>query len=127
MKKVLGKAKVNFNEMNTILRSIHNVLNNRPLTFCYNDLTTPLVPDHVIYGRKIYNIIINGDTTTYDENVMETRRCVYAQYLVNSFWKQWQREYLRELREKQQKQSRFNSKYEISKDDIVLIHTDKIQ
>ena len=28
-----------------------------------------------------------------------------------------EREYLRELREKQQKQSRFNSKYEISKDE----------
>ena len=36
-----------------------------------------------------------------------------------------EREYLRELQEKQQKQSRFNSKYEISKDGIVLIQTDK--
>ena len=95
------------------------------MTFCYDDLTTPLVPNHLIYGRKIYNININDDATTYDENATETRRCRYVQYLINSFWKQWQSEYLRELREKQQKQSRFNSKYEISKDDIVLIQTDK--
>ena len=79
----------------------------------------------MIYGCKIYNININDDTTTYDKNATETRRCRYVQYLINSFWKQWQREYLRELREKQQKQSRFNSKYKFSKDDIVLIQTDK--
>ena len=113
--------------MDTTLRNIQNVLNNRPLTFCYDDLATPLIPNHLICRRKIYNININDDATTSDENATETRRCRYAQYLINSFWKQWQREYLRELREKQQKQSRFNSKYEISKDDIVLIHTDKIQ
>ena len=111
--------------MGTTLRNIQNVLNNRPLTFCYDDLATPLIPNHLICRRKIYNININDDATTSDENATETRRCRYAQYLINSFWKQWQREYLRELREKQQKQSRFNSKYEISKDDIVLIQTDK--
>ena len=111
--------------MNTILTKIQNVLNNSPLTFSYDDLTKPLVPNHLIYGRKICNININDDKTTYDENGTKTRKCRYAQYLINSFWKQCQREYLRELREKQQKQSRFNSKYEISKDDIVLIQTDK--
>ena len=73
LKNFLGKAKVNFNEMNTILRNIQNVLNNRPLTFCYDDLTTPLVPNHLIYGRKIYNININDDATTYDENATETQ------------------------------------------------------
>ena len=125
LKKILGKAKVNFDEMNTILINIQNVLNNRYLIFCYDDLTTPLVPNHLIYGCKIYNININDDTTTYDENATETRRCRHVQYLINSFWKQRQREYLRELREKQQKQSGFNSKYKFSKDDIVLIQTDK--
>ena len=79
----------------------------------------------MIYGHKIYNININGDTTTYDESETETRKCQYVRYLINSFWKQWQRDCLGELRRKQQKQSRFNSKYEISKDDIVLIQTDK--
>ena len=77
------------------------------------------------YGCKIYNININDNTTTYDENATEFRRCQYVQYLINWFRKQWQREYLSELREKQQEQSRFNSKYEISKDNIVLIQTDK--
>ena len=78
-------------------------MNIRPLTICYDDLTTPLVPNHLIYGRKIYNININVDTTTYDENATEVRRCGYVQYLINSLWKQWQREYVRELRDKQQK------------------------
>ena len=161
--------------MSTILRNIQNVLNNHSLTFCYDDLTKPLVPKNLVYGRKIYDININDDTTTYDENSTKFRRCRYVQYLINSFWKQWQIEYLKELRKTQQKQSisvnqclrhnlgykqkiiqfirrnqvyfsssnvstdttvivkdymlsemsRFNSKCEIPKDDIVLIQTDK--
>ena len=75
LKKILGKAKVNFDEMNTNLRNIRNVLNNPPVTFCCDDLTTPLVPNHLIYGLKIYNININDDATTYDENAVEARRC----------------------------------------------------
>ena len=111
--------------MSTILRNIQNAFNNRPLTFCNDDLTTPLVPKNLVYGRKIYDININDDTTTYDENSTKFRRCQYIQYLINSFWKQWQIEYLKELRKNQQKQSRFNWKCEISKDDIVLTQTDK--
>ena len=110
--------------MSTILRNIQNVLNNRPLNFCYDNFTTSLVPKHLVYGRKIYYINSNDDTTTYDENSTKFRRCRYTQYLINSFWKQWQIEYLKELRKPQQKQSRFNSKCEISKDDIMLIQTD---
>ena len=99
VKRCLKKKKVFL----STLRNIQNLLNIRPLTICYDDLTTPLVPNHLIYGRKIYNININVDTTTYDENATEVRRCGYVQYLINSFWKQWQREYVRELRDKQQK------------------------
>ena len=74
--------------------------------------------------KEIY--LLNDHARNYDKNATETRRCQFVQYLINSFWKQRHREYLRELREKQQKQSRFNSIYEISKDDIVLlIQTDK--
>ena len=71
--------------MNTILTKIQNVLNNSPLTFSYDDLTKPLVPNHLIYGRKICNININDDKTTYDENGTKTRQCRYVQYLINSF------------------------------------------
>ena len=124
LKKILGKAKVNFDEMNTILGNIESVLNNRPLTFCYDDLTTPLVPNHLIYGHKIYNISINDDTMTYDENTTETRRCRHVQY--NKLILEAMAEgVFKKLREKQQKQSRFNSKYKISKDGIVLIQANK--
>ena len=115
LRKILGKARINFDEMNPILIKIQNVLNNRPLTFCYDDFTTPLVPNHLIYGRKINNINIDDDSTIYDEGVNT----------LDTFWKQWQAEYLQELHEKQQKHSRSNSKYEISTDDIVLIQQDK--
>ena len=83
--------------MNNMLRNVQNVLNNRPLAFCYVGLTTALVANPLIYGHKIHNININDDTTNYDENATETQRSWYVRYLTTLFWKQWQRGYLREL------------------------------
>ena len=119
-----GRSK-DFNEMNTILRNIQNVLNNRPLTFCYDNFTTPLFPNHLINGRKISNVNIDDDSTNYDQSVTETREYRHVQHSIDTLWKQWQVEYLQELREKQQKHSRSNSKYEMSTHDIALIQQEK--
>ena len=45
--------------------------------------------------------------------------------MIDTFLKQWQAEQLRELREKQQRHSRSNSKYQISTKVNVLIQQDK--
>ena len=47
------------------------------------------------------------------------------QHLIDKFCKQWQTEYLRKLRQKQQKHSRSNLKYEKSTGNIMLIQQDK--
>ena len=60
---IIGKGMINFNEMNTIPRNIQNALSNRPLTFCYDDFTTRLVPNHLIYGHKTNNDNIDDDNT----------------------------------------------------------------
>ena len=41
--------------------------NNHPLTFCYDDFTI-LVPNHLIYERKINNVNTDDGNTNYDEN-----------------------------------------------------------
>ena len=40
--------------MITILAEIELILNNRPLTYIFDELTKePLTPNHLLYGRKL--------------------------------------------------------------------------
>ena len=51
LKKLLYKARITFNELQTLLSQIEMVINNRPLTYVYDELTIPpLTPNHLIYG-----------------------------------------------------------------------------
>ena len=51
---IVGKAKVRFDELSTILKEIENVCNSRPLTAVYDDdIIEPLSPNHLIHGRVI--------------------------------------------------------------------------
>ena len=85
LQKIIGKAKINCEEVNTVIRNIENVLNNRLLTLCSDNFTTPLVPNHLIYRLKINNVNINDNTTNYNESVTETRTYKkYAQYLIDT-------------------------------------------
>jgi len=61
LKKVLGNAKVNFDEFVTILKSIQNIINNRPLTYIYDDIIEPISPNHLIFGRKIYSFYTGNE------------------------------------------------------------------
>ena len=54
LKKVLGKAIVTFEELQTILCEIEEVLNSRPLVYVSeDDLHESLTPFHLMYGRHI--------------------------------------------------------------------------
>ena len=68
---------------------------------------------------------VDDGNTNFEESVMKTRRYRYLYHLIDTFLKQWQAEQLRELREKQQRHSRSNSKDQISTKVNVLIQQDK--
>ena len=49
--KVLGNAKLSFEELKSVLIETEGVLNSRPLTYVYDELTqTPLTPSHLVIG-----------------------------------------------------------------------------
>ena len=55
-KKTIGKAKLSFDKLATILVELESTLNNRPLTYLYGDKECPsqaVTPADLIYGRKI--------------------------------------------------------------------------
>ena len=56
LKKVLGRAPLGFDELNTILIEIEAVINSRPITYVYDDEESrsyPLTPSDLIFGRCI--------------------------------------------------------------------------
>jgi hypothetical protein len=51
LKKVIGSAKLTYEELLTILIEVECVLNSRPLTYVYDDATEPLTPSHLVLGN----------------------------------------------------------------------------
>ena len=54
LKKVVGKAKLNFEELNTVIAEIEKCVNSRPLTYLSEEHEgTIITPNHLVYGRSI--------------------------------------------------------------------------
>ena len=54
LNKSLGTKKLTYDEFLTVLSEIEKTINNRPLTYVYDELTEePLTPNHLLYGRRI--------------------------------------------------------------------------
>ncbi len=73
LRKVLGYAKLSFDELNTTLIEIEITLNARPLAYIYEESDyTVLTPYHLIFGRRLSSLadhIVNINDETIDENV----------------------------------------------------------
>jgi hypothetical protein len=55
LRKVLGSARLTFDELRTILAEIETTINCRPLTYQYDEPGEDvLTPSHLIYGRRMY-------------------------------------------------------------------------
>ena len=62
LQKVLLNARVN--ELLTILSEIEMIINNRPLTYSYDEITeVALTPNHLRYGQLLNSIAINTDNS----------------------------------------------------------------
>ena len=100
LKKILGKALVNRDELHTILTEIERSLNERPLTYSSDNLDdlSPLTPAQLLYG---YQQSEGTDISAY-ENINEqtffSRRQKYITKIKMHFWERWRKEYVTSLR-----------------------------
>ena len=54
LRKTLRNAKLNYDELHTVLVEVEGTLNSRPLTYVSSDdPEEPLTPSHLMYGRRI--------------------------------------------------------------------------
>ena len=129
LKKTLGRAKLNFNELLTVLHEIELVLNSKPLTYVTDDVTDDiLTPNHILFGRNLTPT--NVDETPCDAALLTpdtpenlSARMNELQKLINKFWKDWRSDYLLDLREQMRPHDNsVDVKPKI--DDVVIVHDD---
>ena len=100
LKKILGTARVTYEELLTIIVETEGILNSRPLTYVSDEMRDPLTPSQLVIGRRLLSSPgsakqpSGGDHTVRDLS----RREKYLNAVLSHFWKRWQKEYLTELR-----------------------------
>ena len=128
LRKIIGKAKLNYEELLTALAEVEGVLNSRPLCHIYDDnVDEILTPSHLIFGRRLLSPTYetaSPDTLEFSSEDL-SRRAKYIHSLLEHFWEKWVNEYLTELREFQQCRNRIPEK-QVQIGEVVLIH-DKLK
>ena len=69
LKKVIGRARLTYDELLTVIVECETIINSRPLTFVYSDdLEEPLTPGHLLHGRRIPSLPEVADVTVQELN-----------------------------------------------------------
>ena len=119
LRKVLGNARLRFEELETILIETEGMLNNRPLTYLYEEATEDvLTPNHLIFGHRL-GTLPDAEVDSADEDTDEGKRMKYIRTRQQHLWNRWEKEYLTNLREHHEMGTSGSSKPEIG--EVVLI------
>ena len=130
LRKILGRSKLNFEELYTILILVECMLNSKPLSYVYTENCEPVTSSHFLLGRNLQGHWFS--TTTGEENielnVMKYKNhCNHLLKLINDLWKRFKSEYLSEIREQQMYNYRRHSDAEkLVLNDMVLTKDDDI-
>lgn len=127
LRKVVGRARLFYDELSTVLTEIEAVINCRPLTYISaEDLDEPLTPSHFLYGRRIQNLPDGLSEEHGEEEFAVAQPCLskrlrHLNATLNQFWKRWRGEYLLELRDAHRRHGGRLDAIPPSVGDIVLV------
>ena len=100
LRKVLGNARLSFDELLTVLVEVEGTLNSRPLTYEYSEAGYEvLTPSHLIYGRRIQSLPDEIAEEPEENKSGCNERFRYLTEKLAHFWEKWRNEYLVNLRE----------------------------
>ena len=133
--KILGRALVSYDELNTILVELESIINDRPLTYASGDLADmeEITPSKLMTGRRNQlfpdcsdlAILEDPDYVRQQSTIQNLRaRNAYLSNIISDFTKRWSHEYLTSLREFQSR-GKGKMKEWPKKGDIVLIPDEK--
>ena len=128
LRKVIGQARLSYDELSTALIEVEAVLNSRPLTYITgDDLDEALTPSHLLAGRRVLSLPDHISRSSEEEVVgidrdHITRRARHLNNTINQFWERW-KEYLLELREAHRYHRGHANPSQVSVEDVVIVHT----
>ena len=130
LKKMVGRARLTYEELNTVVIEVEAVINSRPLSYVTaDDLDQPLIPVHLLTGRRLLSLpdAVGYQDIEEDFNITSnhlTRRLTYPNRVLDEFWKRWRKEYLLELRDSHRYGGKTSDAITVGVGDIVLVHDD---
>ena len=121
LRKILGNARLTFEEMEVVLKKTQAILNNRPLTYQGEELEEePITPNHLIFSHILPQLPDIPDNILEEEDTLT--RLKYVKQKLNHVWSRGSKEYLIGLREfNKNKFSKSGKQYDLRPGDIVLI------
>lgn len=122
LRRIMGDAKLTFEEISTILTQIESCLNSRPICPMTNDVEDfeALTPGHFLIGTALKSI---PHPSVIDVPQNRLTRWQRSQQMVQHFWNRWSKEYLNNL---QQKTKWNQEQHNINIGNIVLIKDDNL-
>ena len=130
LRKVIGQAKLSYDELINAVAEIESIINSRPLSYVTpDDVEEPLTPSHLLMGRCVLslpgNLNYQGDIQDSDFKVSSgelSRRLKHLSNTLNQFWRRWRNEYLIELREAHRFGKPGSREALIAVNDLVVVH-----
>jgi hypothetical protein len=120
--KVVESAKLTFKELQDVMLDIQHVLNNRPLSYCEDDIQLPvLTPNMMIFGKANYLMELSPEDI--EERDLR-KRAKYLKKCKDSLWQRWRREFMRALRERHNL-THDGKERELRTGDVMLIKGDE--
>lgn len=128
LRKILGNARLTYEELMTVLVEVEGTLNSRPLTYVYSDVCEqPLTPSHLVIGKRLATLPDSSDLSDEEDDAHTLqKRARYLERLLKHFWNRWLKEYLVNLRESHRSKCKKGQTRDISIGDIVIIHDENI-
>ena len=126
LRKTLGKAKITYEELETVLIEIEAIMNDRPLTYIYEEVDEPLTPSHLVIGKRL-NTNSNADSNVVQQSSQTLNaRFEYLQSLIDLYWKRFTSEYLTELHQHHinSNKGNYDTSCKLLLGDVVLIKDD---
>ena len=131
LKKVIGRAKLDYDELLTIVTEVEMIINSRPLSYVTpDDLEEPLTPAHFLTGKRTMSLPDSlCHEQDWDDDIqvsvpLLSKRMRHLNSILNHFWSRWRGEYLLELRESHRYSASEPHAATITVGDIVLVHED---
>ena len=136
LRKMIGQAKLDFDELLTAVTEVEAIINAQPLTYLSeDDQDEPLTPSHLMVGRRRLLTLsehYSGSQALEDEDFEVTpsqlrKRSNHLKIVLNHYWKRWKHEYFTELREAH-RQAAANQvdRSVVATGDVVVVHDEAL-